>query len=181
MKTKKNQDIERSSSETDTSVTRIVDKTDPEIMNKVVDRSEQETEEALRTVGQTISKQMPSISRDATNKILNELKNVIQERRDRRKTGRNEEGQVDGEREERREEGDAVKNDQWYDVLDFGITTERRTGVSIRSTILRMDRLGGLDEQGSTNVPEVLATSGGKTSEKMRRELERREDKDSAH
>ena len=101
-------------------MTRIVDKTDPEIMNKVVDRSEQETEEALRTVGQTISKQMPSISRDATKKILNELKNVMQERRDRRKTGRNEEGQVDGEREERREEGDAVKNDQWYDVLDFG-------------------------------------------------------------
>ena len=43
----------------------------------------------------------------------------------------------------------------------LGITTERRTGVSIRSTILRMDRLSELDEQGSNNVPEVLATSGG--------------------
>ena len=84
-------------------MTGIVDKTDPERMNLVVEMSEEETEEALRTVGQTISKQMPSTSRDPTMKVLlNELENVIQERRDRRKTGRNEEGQLDGERGERR-------------------------------------------------------------------------------
>ena len=92
-----------SSSQTDIAVMGIVVKTDPEIMSKLVDLSEEETEEALETVGQTISDQMPSVSRDAE-KILNELKNVLRERRDIRKTGRNEEGRFDGERDERREE-----------------------------------------------------------------------------
>ena len=49
-KTEKNQDTEMISSETDSAVTGIVDKTDPELMNKLVDMSEEETEEALRTV-----------------------------------------------------------------------------------------------------------------------------------
>ena len=49
-KTMKNQDTEMISLEKDSAVTGIVDKTDPEVMNKLVDMSEEETEEALRTV-----------------------------------------------------------------------------------------------------------------------------------
>ena len=51
---------------------------------------------------------MPSVSRNAAEKIRNELENVLQERSDRRKTGRNEGGRLDGERDERREDGDPV-------------------------------------------------------------------------
>ena len=52
-------------------------------------------------------------------KFLSELKNVIQDR-DKRKTGRNEEDRLDGERDERREEKDAVVDHQWDDVMGSG-------------------------------------------------------------
>ena len=38
----------------------VVD-TDPEMMSKLVDMSEDETEKALKTVGQTISEQTPTV------------------------------------------------------------------------------------------------------------------------
>ena len=81
-KAKKSQDTELSSSETDTVATEVMNQTDPEMMSKLADMSDEETEEALGAIEQAISKQVPSIGRGVTERILRELKNAILERRD---------------------------------------------------------------------------------------------------
>ena len=83
-KAKKSQDIELSSSETDTVATGVMNQPDPEMMSKLADMSDEETEEALRSIEQAISKQVPSKGRGATERILSELKIAIQQRRDER-------------------------------------------------------------------------------------------------
>ena len=81
-KAKKSQDTELSSSEMDTVATAVMNQTDPEMMSKLADMSDEETEEALRSIEQAISKQVPSIGRGATESILSELKDSILKRSD---------------------------------------------------------------------------------------------------
>ena len=50
-------------------------------MSKLADMNKEETEEAIE---QAISKQVPSIGRGATERILSEHKNAILQRRDER-------------------------------------------------------------------------------------------------
>ena len=57
-------------------------------MNKLADMSEEETEDALRTVGQAISKQVPSIGRNATQKIPSELQELHSKKKEQTKDRR---------------------------------------------------------------------------------------------
>ena len=83
-KAEKSQDTELSSSETDTVATGFMNQPDLEMMSKLADMSDEQTEEALRSIEQAISKQVPSKGRGVTERILGELKNAILERRDER-------------------------------------------------------------------------------------------------
>ena len=111
---------EMSSSEMNYVVMEIVGKTDPEILGKLEDLSEEETTEALKAVGQMILGEQ-----EVTDNILNELKSALRERRDKRRgNGReeepNEEDRFDGGRDDGRGEEDAVEDDQWDDEINFG-------------------------------------------------------------
>ena len=137
------------------------------MMNKLADMSEEETEEALRTVGQAISKQVPSI----TEKILSELKNSILERKNRRKTGEDEEGRLDEGRRGRRG-GEDIEDDQWDDALGFG----RYYGKTY-SDMYRDDQQDSA-HKGLTKFQKLLRRVEEKTRDNMRKELEReREEK----
>ena len=62
--------------------------TDPEMVSELVDMSEEETEKALKTVGQdNLGTDALGYAEMLRRKFLSELKNVIQER-DKRKTGK---------------------------------------------------------------------------------------------
>ena len=141
---------------------------DPEMMNKFADKSEEETEEALRTVGQAISKQVPSIGRNATEKILSELKNSILKRKNRRKTGEDEEGRLDEGRRGRRG-GEDIEDDQWDDALGFG----RYYGKTY-SDVYR-DEQQDSTNKGLTKCQKLLRRVEEKTRDNMRKELEKRE------
>ena len=168
-KAKKSQDTELTSSETDAVMTGVVNQTDPEMMNKLADMSEEETEEeALRTVGQAISKQVPSIGRNATEKILSELKNSILERKNRRKTGEDEQGRLDEGRRGRRG-GEDIEDDQWDDALGFG----RYYGKTY-SDVYRDDHQDSANK-GLTKCQKLLRRVEEKTRDNMRKELEKRE------
>ena len=167
-KAKKSKDTELTSSETDAVMTGVVNQKDPEMMNKLADMSEETEEEALRTVGQAISKQVPSIGRNATEKILSELKNSIQERKNRRKTGEDEEGRLDEGRRERRG-GEDIEDDQWDDALGFG----RYYGKTY-SDVYRDDQQDSANKC-LTKFQKLLRRVEEKTRDNMRKELEKRE------
>ena len=80
-KAKKSQDTELSSSDTDTVATGVMNQPDPEMMSKLADMSDEETEEALRSIEQAISKQVPSIGRGATESRLLSNKEETRDRR----------------------------------------------------------------------------------------------------
>ena len=141
---------------------------DPEMMNKLADMSEEETEEALRTVGQAISKQVPSIGRNATEKILSELKNSILDRKNRRKTGEDVEGRLEEGRRGRRG-GEDIEDDQCDDILGFG----RYCGKTHRD-VYRDDQQDSTNK-GLTKFQKFLRRVEEKTRDNMRKELEKRE------
>ena len=169
-KSKQSQDTELTSSETDAVMTGVVNETDPEMMNKLADMSEEETEEALRTVGQAISKQVPSIGPNATQKIPSELKNSIPKRKNRRRTGEDEEGRLDEGRCGRRG-GEDIEDDQWDDMLGFG----RYYGRTYRD-VYRDDQQDSANK-GLTKFQKLLRRVEEKTRDNMRKELEREKEK----
>ena len=92
---------EMRSSETDNVVMEIVGKTDPEILGQLEDLSEEETTEALKAVGQMILGEQ-----EVTDNILNDLKSVLRERRDKRRgNGREEEPNEEDRFDETTDEG----------------------------------------------------------------------------
>ena len=124
-------------------------------MSKLADMSEEETEEALRAIEQAISKQVPSIGRGATERILSELKNAILERRDeRQENGRRTRWATRRRRRRRQSMG---RRGELRDTL-------RKSSprcLPKRSAILRLGQNCGIEEQELHEVPEFLAVSGG--------------------
>ena len=106
---------------------------------------------------------MPSIGRNATEKILSELKNSILERKNRRKTGEDEEGRLDEGRRGRRG-GEDIEDDQWDDALGFG----RYYGKTY-SDVYRYDQLHSANK-GLTKFQKLLR----RVEEKTRDNIEER-------
>ena len=85
-KAKKSQDTELSSSETDTLAAGVMDQADPDLMGKLADMSEEETENVLTAIEQSVSKDASRLTRSGAERVLNEIKKVALERKRRQET-----------------------------------------------------------------------------------------------
>ena len=68
-----------------------MDQTDPEVMSRLEDTSEEETEGVLKAIEQAISKDAPWLARSGAERVLSEIKKVTLRRKKGRETGRQEE------------------------------------------------------------------------------------------
>ena len=87
-KTNRSQDTEL---ETDTLAAGVMDQAHPDLMGKLADMSEEEIENILKAIEQSVSKDGSRLTRSGAERVLNEIKKVAFERkkktRDRRTRG----------------------------------------------------------------------------------------------
>ena len=166
-KAKKSQDTELSSSETDTLAAGVVDQADPDLMGKLADMSEEETENVLKAIEQSVSKDASRLTRSGAERILNEIKKVALERKKRQET----------EKQEGQRRGEDVEDNQWDDMLGFG----RYYGKTYRD-VYRHDQqycewIKTVESQnkGLTKFQSFLQRVEEKSRENVRKELEKRE------
>ena len=166
-KAKKSQDTELSSSETDTLAAEVMDQTDPEVMRRLADMSEGETESVLKAIEQAISKNAPSLGRSGAERILSEIRKITLERRKRRET----------EKQEERRAGEDVEDNQWDDVLGFGRYYGRTYRDVYRNERQYCEWIMTVESQnkGLTKFQKFLQRVEEETRENLRKELEERE------
>ena len=166
-KAKKSQDTELSSSETDTLAAGVMNQTDPDLMGKLADMSEEETENVLKAIEQSISKDASRLTRSGAERVLNEIKKVALERKKRQET----------EKQEGQRGGEDVEDNQWDDMLGFG----RYYGKTYRD-VYRDDqqycewiKTQESQNKGLTKFQNFLQRVEEKSRENVRKELEKRE------
>ena len=166
-KAKKSQDTELSSSETDTLAAGVMDQADPDLMGKLADMSEEETENVLKAIEQSVSKDASRLTRSGAERVLNEIKKVALERKKRQET----------EKQEGQRGGEDVEDNQWDDMLGFG----RYYGNTYRD-VYRDDQqycewIKTVESQnkGLTKFQSFLQRVEEKSRENVRKELEKRE------
>ena len=168
-KAKKSQDTELSSSETDTLAAEVMDQTDSEVMSRLADMSEGETESVLKAIEQVISKNAPSLGRSGAERILSEIRKANLERK-RRET----------EKQEERRAGEDVEDNQWDDVLGFGRYYGRTYRDVCRNEQQYCEWIKTVESQNKvfTKFQKFLQRVEEETRENLRKELEKRERKE---
>ena len=169
-KAKNSQDTELSSSETDTLAAGVLDQTDPEIMIRLADMSEEETEGILKAIEQAILQNAPSVAPSVGQRAaerLSELTKATPERRRRRET----------KRQEERRGGEDVEDNQWDDVLGFGRYYGRTYRDVYRNEQQYREWVKTVESQnkGLTKFQSFLPRVEEKTRENVRNELKKRE------
>ena len=166
-KAKKSQDTELSSSESDTLAAEVMDQTDPEVMSRLADMSEGETDSVLKAIEQAISKNAPSLGRSGAERILSEIRKITLERRKRRET----------EKQEERRAGEDVEDNQWDDVLGFGRYYGRTYRDVYRNERQYCEWVMTVESQnkGLTKFQKFLQRVEEETRGNLRKELEERE------
>ena len=154
-------------SETDALAAGVMDQADPDLMGKLADMSEEETENVLKAMEQSVSKDASRLTRSGAERVLNEIKKVALERKKRQET----------EKQEGQRRGEDVEDNQWDDMLGFG----RYYGKTYRD-VYRDDqqycewiRTVESQNKGLTKFQSFLHRVQEKSRENVRKELEKRE------
>ena len=64
-----------------------MDQADLDLMCKLADMSEEETENVLKAIEQSVSKDAPRLTRSGAERVLSEIRRVAQKTRDRKTRG----------------------------------------------------------------------------------------------
>ena len=164
-KQKKSQDTELSSSETDTLAEKVMNGTDPEMMNRLADMSEEDSENMLKIIEQAISKDAPWLARNGAERILSEIRKATLEKRE--------------EKREVRRAGEDIEDAQWDEVFGFGRYYGRTYRDVYRNAQQYCEWAKEVESQnkGLTRFQNFLLRIEEKTRENVRKELEKREKK----
>ena len=166
-KAKKSQDTELSSSETDTLAAGVMDQADPDLMGKLADMSEEETENVLKAIEQSVSKDAPRLTRSGAERVLSEIRKVALERKKRQET----------EKQEGQRGGEDIEDNQWDDLLGFGRYYGRTYRDVYRNEQQYCEWIKTVESQnkGLTKFQSFLQRVEEKSRENVRKELEKRE------